>query len=207
MFRKFKYKNKKAFTFVEMLLASAMIGIVSIAVYNVLSNGLRVWEVVHQETPQIDINLFFSKMEIDLKNSVHFSGVTFIGSAENIEFPSIIQAEPGQRKAGKVRYAYEPSVKAVSRQQYDYPQIVGSDSPIPRIMIAKIYEFSFKYYFYDQKRKNFFWTSDWPPTKEMAEEQVFPQAVRVSMIWESEGIVENRIKTIEIPHGGMRKPR
>jgi len=95
MFRKFKYKDKKAFTFVEMLLASAMIGIVSIAVYNVLSNGLRVWEVVHQETPQIDINLFFSKMEIDLKNSVHFSGVTFIGSAENIEFPSIIQAEPG----------------------------------------------------------------------------------------------------------------
>ena len=82
--------SDKGLTFIELLLATVMLSVLSLALYGMLSNGIAIWQKVNQETPQIDINLFAKKLEIELRNCVYFKKIPFLGQENTLSFPALV---------------------------------------------------------------------------------------------------------------------
>jgi Tfp pilus assembly protein PilE len=71
--------NNLGFTLVEMLIVAVTLSIVSLAMYAIFNNGLKIWQRVSSQIPESEVNIFFDKFSLDLKNTVRFSGIKFQG--------------------------------------------------------------------------------------------------------------------------------
>ena len=194
-------------TFIELLLASVMLSVLSIALYGVLSNGITVWQKVNQETPQIDINLFAKKLEIELRNCVYFKKIPFFGQKNMLSFSSLVNV-PVQKNGfskgiGKVMYSYNAQEKAIKRNYIDYRFLNSLKAPMPRVLVNNVQELRFAYYFFSKDKQQFFWADSWPPTDVKETISIYPQAVRLTMVLDMGDTTQTRIKTVNIPAGGM----
>jgi hypothetical protein len=195
-------------TFVEMVLATAMVSIIAIAVYGMIANGLKVWLIVNQESPQIDSTLLFEKMDLDFKNAVCFKGIEFSGNQTSVCFACVsgtaVSNNGFNQGIGEVKYYYEQSSRSFNRQYIDYEQLSASKQPESRSLINNINNGVFKYYFFDQQKKAFLWSNIWPPESFVpGDNQALPLAVQVSMVIGSEKTLTTLTKTLNIPIGGI----
>ncbi len=201
-------QKKSGFTFVEMMLASAMVGVIAIALYGMISNGLKVWEVVNQETPQLNSTVLFEKMTMDIENGVFFKDIDFIGNENSFSFACISKTAKGENGfyngVGKVRYSYEPLNKSFQRQYVDYEQFSALKQPDSRTLIGNINKILLNYYFFDEGKKAFLWSNVWPPESYVdGNKKSWPLAVRVTMVFDTEGRVLQKAKTFNIPIGAI----
>jgi hypothetical protein len=67
-----------------------MMPVVAFAIYASFNNGIKIWERVNKEIPGEDLNIFFDKFSVDLKNSFKFSGIKFSGKKNEVAFASIV---------------------------------------------------------------------------------------------------------------------
>lgn len=87
--------NKRAFTFIELIIAAAIFSIIAVSVYSVFNAGVRVWL---KTNPIIEGNqsmrVFFNMISVDLKNAVIYSTATgsenFKGEANEISFITLV---------------------------------------------------------------------------------------------------------------------
>lgn len=197
----------RGFTFVEMLLATVMVSLIAVALYVMLANGIKVWEVVNQESSQIDINIFVERISEELKNSFDFKNIVFYGEKNILSFPAklnVPERENGfMQGVGKVQYSYDSRTKTLSRQQFDYQQLCAGEKAEPQMLVKKLDSFLFKYYFYDEEKKDFFWTNIWPPPELKSNTILFPLAVRIEMSFKENNTVKTYQRTISIPAGGI----
>ena len=87
--KKVLYKN--GFTLIELVLVTAILAVIGMAVYGTFSNGINIWKKVTEDSVVEDVNLFFEKISVDLRNSFKLTGIRFKGERTRISFPSRIK--------------------------------------------------------------------------------------------------------------------
>ncbi|MFH1094238.1 MAG: type II secretion system protein GspJ [Candidatus Omnitrophota bacterium] len=200
-------KSLTGLTFIELLLATVMISILSIALYGVLSNGITIWQKVNQETPQIDINIFAQKLETELRNCVYFKKIPFTGQGNMLSFPSLVNTAVGEngfsQGIGEVTYSFDEQEKAIKREYTDYSFLNSLKSPEQRVLVNNIQELRFAYYFFSKDKQQFFWSDSWPPPDVKEYLSIYPQAIKLTMVLDMGRTTQTRTKTLNIPAGGL----
>ena len=200
-------KNKRGFTFVEMLMSTVMTATLAITLYAMLANGLKVWQTVTQDQNTIDVNLFFENINYELQNSFDFSKIAFSGDSKSLEFTTILnrfglEGEVGSQ-VGWVKYDYDSNSKSVDKANFTYRQMESFSPDAVRSVVSNAEKLNFQYFFYDQKKDSFFWVQKWP-IEEFEDVSIgVPQAVRVELIVSDGAKEKKRVKIVQIPAGGV----
>jgi len=190
-----KASSKNSFTLIELLLVVVFLSVVSLAMYAVLNNGLKIWQRVNQRLPQEDAFIFFDKFSRDLRNSFKFSAVRFSGRETSLEFATVINSPRLQKTTvGKVSYFYNQQAQVFSRQQDDYSQLCDGGGGSLVQSLNNIKSVKFYYCIFDVETKQHIWYEEW--TKED-----MPLAVRIELEIEDGSQIRKFVYTVGIPVG------
>ncbi|MFH1062063.1 MAG: type II secretion system protein GspJ [Candidatus Omnitrophota bacterium] len=203
-----KKRKCSALTFIEMLLATAMVSVIAVALYGMISNGLKVWQIVNQESPQINSNIFFEKINMELKNAIGFEGIDFVGDESSFSFGCVARTAESDngfnQGIGRVKYFYDQGLNSFYRQYADYEQLLSLEQPQARSLLENVNNVSLSYYFYDDQKETFLWNNTWPPESlAKLNKRALPLAVRVAIVFTTEETISKRIKTMDIPIGAI----
>ncbi len=189
-------QTKKGFTLIELLIVSAMIPVISFAIYASFNNSIKIWQRINKEIPGEDLNIFFDKFALDLRNSFRFSGIKFLGKENEVEFAAIVSSQRLEKIAvGKVIYSYDTKNSTVTREQKDFSHIYNNESGLIRQVLNDIKSLKFHYYFYNVQDKEYFWLEEWF-------NEALPLAVRVELEIKQGGRINKFIRTVSIPASG-----
>lgn len=190
-------RKNRGFTLIEMLIVSLIMSVISLGLYVTLNSGIKVWQRINnQQLAAEDVNIFFDKFASDLRNSLPFTDINFIGTENGLSFPSIIKSQRLKvRTIGQVLYAYDSRTGLLNRQQKDYSQIYNLEEVTPSATLKNIKSLLFQYYVYDKERKEYFWHNEPLP------EQI-PQAVRIEFESQDGAKTIRFTKTVTIPVNG-----
>jgi len=184
------------FTLIELAVVAAMVVVVSLAMYAVFNNGIKIWQKINCPMQQEDLGIFFDRFTHDLRNSFKFSGIVFSGEAERLQFATLVNS-PDMHKitVGGVVYYYDRGTRILSRQQMDYSQLYDNKEVPAQQALRNIKSLKFKYYSYDGGKKEYLWEDEWA-------KEGMPLAVRVE-IETNYGRDDNIFtKTVSIPVSG-----
>lgn len=190
------HKNN-GFTLAELLVASVIMSIIAGAVYVSFSSGIRIWNRVNQRIKQEHINIFMEKITSDLKNTFRFSQISFEGTEDSLKFATLVnvyelESEP-RWPIVEVSYFLNKETNTVNRQIKNFSQIYKNEKGTIQKLLKDIHYLKFKYYFYDPRREDYFWQSEWNDNNEG-----LPIAVKVELGWK-DNQTDRFIKTIAIP--------
>lgn len=188
-----KNKNSFGFTLIELLIVSALLAVVSLAIYATFNNGIKIWQRINTQLPQEDLDIFLEKFALDLRNTFKFSGFNFLGAKNRLEFITLVNSlRMHKYTVGKVIYFYDPESKIINRSSLDFSQIYqGSEGSIQQLA-GNVGFLRFQYYFYDQGEKTYFWLDEWS-------KEGLPLAVRIELSFVDRGQISGLVKTISIP--------
>lgn len=191
-----KKKNNAGMTLVELLITMTILSVISLAIYASLNSGLKIWKRINQQMAHEDLDIFFDRFGHDLRNCARFTGLTFTGTQERVEFPTILPSPRlGGDVIGRVSYAYDPQSKTLVRVQQDFSQIYSGEEsskiqPVPDLGSVK-----FRYYVYDKQTKEYSWREDFL-------EEDFPLAVRIELESGDGPQAQSFTRTVSIPVSG-----
>ena len=193
-----QYSNRRrGFTLIEMLIVTAIISVVALAIYATLNNGIKIWQKVNRQLPEEDLNIFFDKFSLDLRNSFKFNGINFSGTIDKLEFPTLVESRRLQKRTvGKLIYAYEPQNQILNRYQLDFAGIYSGESNVsPQQSLRNIRALKFQYYLYDEQNKVYLWQDEWS-------KEGLPLAVKVELEFDDGKEIKKFTRTISIPTSG-----
>lgn len=190
-------RKNRGFTLIEMLIVSLIMSIISLGLYVTLNSGIKVWQRINiQQLAAEEVNIFFDKFASDLRNSLPFTTINFIGTENGLSFPSIIKSQRLEgRTIGQVLYTYDSRAGLLNRRQKDYSQIYNLEEAAPSATLKNIKSLVFQYYVYDKERKEYFWHNEPLP------EQI-PWAVRLELEFLAGAKTYGFTKTVAIPVNG-----
>ena len=165
-------KGKRGFTLVELLITTAILGIVSLAIFSTFASGLNVYTRVHSYTGvQPDILFSLEKIERDLRGAFVFSKIDFRGEKKLVSFPAIVN-NTGSRKdevcsLGRVTYYYDGGKDILIREEQDYSKAVKGKYKKrgKRVTLATLKNVEFSFFCYDAESKAYSWVNSWKMEK------------------------------------------
>lgn len=194
-------KSRNGMTFVEILIVSALFTVISLALYNVFSNGIKVWQRAQNVVQEEDIIIFFEKLTKDLNNSYNYAAIPFEGSGNKFSFPSIIPVNTGvaldenssviHEQMGHVQYGYDYNTKSVFRRQGNYSQALNENYFDPQTLIEDVDSIRFRYYYKTESEEIF---------SEQTLETI-PNRIEVTINFTDAGYQRAMKKIIPIPLG------
>jgi len=188
-------KPSKAFTLVELLIVSALLAIISMAVYAVFNSGVKIWQRIGNLTWEEDLNILLDKLQSDLRNSFDFQGIDFIGEKDKLVFATIVDSARLKKKTiGQVAYFFNPYLGTLSREERDYAHIFGEDRGRVSVVSTNIRFLRFQYRYYDEEMKRYIWNYRWMT-------EGLPDAVRVELEFD-DGDAARITRTVDIPSAG-----
>lgn len=192
-----KNNRKFGFTLVEMLIVTAILSVVALAIYATFNNGMEIWQKVNRQLPEEDLNIFFDKFSLDLRNSFKFTGINFSGTIDRLEFPTLVNnLRLEKRTVGKLIYAYEPQGQILNRYQIDFSGVYDDESDAaPRQSLKNVKTLKFQYYLYDEQNKVYLWQDEWL-------KEGLPLAVRVELEFDDGQKTKKFTKTVNISISG-----
>ncbi|MEI7998136.1 MAG: type II secretion system protein [Candidatus Omnitrophota bacterium] len=126
--------KSKAFTLIEVLLVSTLIAIVGIAVFQALSNGIKLWAKAQRLNREAEVAIFLDKMGEDLRSVPIISGIPFKGTDILFSFPAVVMTKADSKSSrsqegfisqiGAVQYRFDPVEHTVFRRQANYAQAI-----------------------------------------------------------------------------------
>jgi len=192
--------NKCAFTMVEILLVMGLLATISLAVFNTLSNGLKIWKRGYQAVGEEDLMIFFDKLAHDAHNTFEFSKLTVKGESRLLELPTIVRT-PADLKSdmagtyveqiGKVKYYFDPAQRAIFRCQANYSQALKETYDPARQLVGDIRSIQFRYYYA---------RTDQLPWHPQTDEHL-PSAIEVTVQYGTQQHPQSIVKLISIPVG------
>ncbi len=185
-------RRNKAFTLIEMLIVTAMLSVVSLAVYATFNNGIKIWQRINQEMPAEEVDIFFEKFTSDLRNSLKVSNISSSGKEDEFELPALVNSRRLGMTIGKVRYRFDYAKGALTRQRMDYSDIYNGESGIEEILLRNVKSLKFQYYIYDSEKQEYLWQDEWI-------KQELPLALRIELELKNNDQTNKFIKTVSIP--------
>ncbi len=141
----------RGFTFVEIVLVMSLLSIISVALYNALANGLKVWDRgVHSFTEQ-EALIFFDKLTRDVHNAFPSRVLPVDGRRTYFVFPSIVRKLAGPNmteyadQVVMVKYDLDIKQRALVRREANYGQAVNSQYPEASVLLPDIKAVQFRY--------------------------------------------------------------
>jgi len=195
---RFNPQAKRGFTLIEMLMVTGILSVVALAMYATLSNGIKIYQKVNRELPEEDLNIFFAKFTLDIKNTFKFTGINFSGAIEKVEFPTLVNSlRFAKRTVGKLIYAYEPATGILNRYQVDFSGAYSGESNArPRQSLRNVRALKFQYYIYDEQNKVYLWQDEY------GRNEGLPLAVRVELEFDDGREIKRFTKTVSLPASG-----
>jgi prepilin-type N-terminal cleavage/methylation domain-containing protein len=116
-----RWRLRKAFTLIELLIVTALLGMTIAAIAGAFSGGLRAWDAARTfgraETEGV---VALRMVRRDLMNTFPFYAVPFAGQARAMSFPCVLGAPADRPRAGApgtVEYAFDPARKELLRRR------------------------------------------------------------------------------------------
>ncbi|MFH0828161.1 MAG: prepilin-type N-terminal cleavage/methylation domain-containing protein [Candidatus Omnitrophota bacterium] len=173
----------KGFTFIEVIIASTIFAVISIAVYGVFNSGMNIWrraENFNLEGRKRILRL--EKINKELRCAFVFkkNEVFLNGNKTSLQIPVIIDSE-----INEVTYRFDPARKALLRSVNRLPEIITAkqenDTLAPRETpyINEVENLAYSYYYFDLQKAEYVWGEDW-------RQGVLPLAVKINIIFEDE---------------------
>ena len=153
--------NKRAMTLIEVLIAVSLVTLISIAIYNSLSNGVKIWQRSQRLVIEEDINIFFDKLSQDIRNSFPYSKIKFEGNETSLSFPTMVHTLADARiglspneyveQIGKVEYYFDLTDRGLYRRQANYSQAIYETYQPAIKIIPAIENIKFSYFYQTDK--------------------------------------------------------
>ncbi len=146
-------KNFSGFTLIEILLTASLVTIVSVAAYQCLVNGYKIWERSQRASVEEDIGIALDKIGQDIRNVFSFSLIQFDGRSDRLTLPTIIHTladkksmSPGEMafQMGKMEYAFNAG--KLVRRQARYGQALEDDFDPDQVLCSSLHSVRFSYY-------------------------------------------------------------
>ncbi len=191
-------KGKAAgLSFIEIVIVMTILSLISLAVYANLSNGIKIWQRINKPVPEEDLNIFLGRFIQDLKNTLRFKGLDFLGAEDSFELASTINSPALKKKTvGKVIYYYDRRDKVLKRQQQDLSQIYNRQDPSLTHQLENVDSLRFQYCSYDEEKKEFIWQEEWKTKDEL------PLSVRIDLEFNNGIQTKGFTETVDIPISG-----
>jgi len=199
-------QTKNGFTLIELLIVTALLAVISLAIYATFNSGVKIWQRVNKQIPEEDLDIFLEKFALDLRNSFKFNGFNFLGEEKRFEFPTLVNS-PGMNKktVGKVIYLYDSESNIIKRNLLDFSQIYNGEEGTTQELLKNVKSLKFRYYLYDKEKKEYLWQDEWlkedlPRPSE--QERGLPLAVRIELEFGNGTEIKKFTKTVNIPVSG-----
>lgn len=189
-----KIKTAFGFTLIEVLVVTVILAVISLAIFSTFSNGIKIYTRINSQDTLADAVIFCDRFGQDLRNSMNFTRINFIGNTEDLEFASLLNSPRMKvRSVGPVRYAWDSSAEKIRRFTGDYSGVYNQEELSSRQSLDKVKSCQFRYYYFDNQTDSFIWAGEW-------KKDGLPAAVRMELE------LENRpgsklIRTFNIPVG------
>jgi prepilin-type N-terminal cleavage/methylation domain-containing protein len=197
----------RGLTLVEVSLTVALSALVSLVVYSTLSNGLKIWQDVHVKQPQEAVALFFEKLTDQVRNTFKYPGILFTGNQTSFSLPTIVRDRVQFGEAGVglglVKYIFDERPGQVQKAELTTSDIFENSAPSFSPALGGIDQVIFSYYFFDKKRKEHAWATEWPPLEGAPDSADFPLAVGVLLRLTENNKTYEYQRAIFIPYSGQ----
>lgn len=200
-------KNRKGFTFVELIIALAIVSLVMVTVYSAFSLGINVYNrskksILYNYKPY----LLLERLSKDILNSLNFSNIPFSGDNASISFCGILNTgELG-------RTTYYLSENSLYKREESYPQtftpletnglkenngmsLTGfkEQGGATKELAKDISSLSISYYSFEPETQSYRWLERWQGTKER------PLSVKIELKVLKDSGADTFIKTVSFP--------
>ncbi len=130
--------SRCGFTLLELLLVTAILGVLGAAVGACIVGGVRVWDAARSfGEPETDALIGLSLLQTDLVNSFGFDPVPFQGGATHVRFPALVSSGAGDGAPsvaggaygiGTIAYAFDAAQGRLVRQTVPFAEGGGASA-------------------------------------------------------------------------------
>ena len=201
--------TKKGFTLIEILITTAIVSMVAVALYLVLAGGIKIWRRgTEVKTYERNVRFTLEKMSGELRNCFKYSDIAFEGEEDFFRFCALVLVESetaeGQvgthHEVGRITYFYDEKKNTLLKKEECYSEACNeTDEPDDegRVLIQNISEVEFSYCYLDNAANTYKWKEDWKKD----EQGTIPLAINIKMVLKKEKQEEDIEKIIFIPIG------
>ena len=146
---------RNGFTLMEMMLVSVLICVVSMAVFQALNNGIKLFKRGLAIESQGQLMIALEKMSREMSSALVLEKIPFKATAQKIVFACMVrlQADPKSSRAhegmvetiGAVEYRFDPAQGKIFRRVADYGQALKKQWGQEQEIAAGIEESDFEY--------------------------------------------------------------
>jgi prepilin-type N-terminal cleavage/methylation domain-containing protein len=176
-------KNLTGFTFIEVLIASTIFAVISIAVYGTFNSGMNIWRRAENFNLEGRKRLLkLEKINRELRNTFVFrkQELYFNGDKSRIEIPVIADSE-----INKVTYRFDPAKKTLFRSSTTLADIAAAKEKKETITsreapyISDVDGVTYSYFYFDLQKAAYAWRDDW-------QQEILPLAVKINITFINE---------------------
>jgi len=198
-------KNKKAFTFIEFLIALSIFAIMAASIYYTLNAGVAIYRrgnAMIRDNQKLRIS--FDMMSLDLRNAVLYPEIETEGTREKIALPSIVNfSEEGYMAQRLVKAIYYFDGKRLLRKYALNKEDFDEEKAVEEVLIEKfddfeVDDFEFKYaYELEGLEGEYEWRNDWTTLDKI------PRGIKAKLTLKNKFTDKKDIfeKTIFVPMG------
>jgi prepilin-type N-terminal cleavage/methylation domain-containing protein len=198
--------KKRGLTLIEVLITSAILSLIGVAIYSVFTNGLTIWKrarIIKEEKSSIVLSL--AKMAQDLRNAFNFSQIPFAGDRSSISFAAMVAGKDSQEaEIGQVSYAVDFSKDELYKTEKTYSQFLEKKQGRKEVIAGDVKEIRFNFCYLDNASGSYRWKDDW----KKEEQDSLPWAVQLNLVFKREDKQDleiNRIIVIPVGTGRQEK--
>lgn len=186
-------KNRnRAFTLIEILIASAIFSVVALSIYSAFQAGILSYRKIDSSSEIFQsARISLAKIELDLKNSFAYlasdNKAQFSGNTDSMEF---LTAADYYKDASsnpaifRVKYSWNDSSKSLTRSYAMGLNALKADmAEEPAVLAGNVRNLSFEYAY--KNNNALIWQQSWPsqddPGLTSQQEKVIPLAVRIKL--------------------------
>jgi Type II secretion system (T2SS), protein J len=181
------------FTLVELIISGAIVFLVSITIYSVFASGINVWKKANQaKSSGYGLRLVVEKLGSELRNSFRFSTIPFEGVEDSIAFAALVD-----NGVSRISYFLNHE-KVLCRRVQNYAEVFKKgESGKYDLLLPDVLELKFSYCYLDNATGDYKWKDKWVK----GEQDTFPRAVNIELVFKKDSQESKFTKTIFIPIG------
>ncbi len=187
----------KGFTLVELLVAASLAAILGLAVVSTFATGLKAYgQLKNADLAQANILLSSQKIEKDLKNTFHFSGIDFTGDKTHVSFAGFIH---GGSAIGRLTYYFDAGSGGAlfkTEQPYSDALINNTSAGLTLKAVTAVKGLSFSYFCFNPDTQQYSWKDSFSTAAGI------PTQVRIKAVFQEGKEDIEYEKTVFVPVSG-----